>query len=553
MDRKYSSIKYSSMIFSPAVAAGLIPLIFLGMFYFYPVSAILIKSFVIASKFSMESFLIVFESKRILKIIGFTFWQAGLSTLITLVIGLPCAYVFASYDFKFKKALLILSTIPFVLPTVVVAAAFQTLIGENGFIHSRAFEHPVLMILMAHVFFNFSVVLRIVSTFWGQINRQVYDAASILGASPVKIFCYITLPMLRPALMACTILVFIFCFCSFGVIMILGGPYYSTMEVEIYRQAAHLFNLPVAGALSLIQILVTFSLMWVYTFYFKKNIQFSPDNFKRKLKSPSGYFQKGMVYTSILFIVCFCIFPMAALFLKSLIYKNGFSLVFYRALFHNATQSFFYISPVKAIWNSLLFSFTTLIMACVIGLAAAFFIHYSKKKIGAILDPIFMLPLSTSAVTLGFGIILTMDTAWIDLRTSILLIPIAHTLVAFPFVIRSVLPTIRSIPEGVKEASFVLGASRFRCWWHIEMPIILKALLTGAVFAFTISLGEFGATIFTARPEFSTIPVAIYKFLGNPGQMNYGQAMAVSSILMVVTAVGFVFIEKYSNFNQDLF
>jgi thiamine transport system permease protein len=81
-------------------------------------------------------------------------------------------------------------------------------------------------------------------------------------------------------------------------------------------------------------------------------------------------------------------------------------------------------------------------------------------------------------------------------------------------------------------------------WRKVDLPIVTRAIVVGAVFAFTVSLGEFGATIFVARPQTPTIPLAIYRFLGQPGAINYGQAMAMSTILMVVTVVGFVFLEK---------
>lgn len=210
----------------------------------------------------------------------------------------------------------------------------------------------------------------------------------------------------------------------------------------------------------------------------------------------------------------------------------------------NSSGSIFYVSPLDAIGNSLLFACATLGMGLVIGGCAAFTIQRADGRIGAFLDPLFMLPLSTSAVTLGFGMIITLDKPPLNIRTSILLIPIVHTLVAFPFVVRSVLPALRSIPSSLKEAATLLGASPFKVWFHIEFPIVARAFSVGAIFAFTVSLGEFGATVFAARPEFTTMPVTIFKYLGQPGALNYGQAMAVSSLLMLVTASGFLFIEK---------
>ncbi|MEA1967611.1 MAG: iron ABC transporter permease [Thermodesulfobacteriota bacterium] len=537
----------------PVVIAGLIPLLFLSLFYFYPLCGIFTRSFFPDGIFEFKVFEKIFSSARIARIIWFTFWQAGLSTLLTMAAALPCAFVMANYHFKGKKIIMGIATIPFVLPTVVVASAFQALAGDRGIIGFIHIENSLYMILLAHVFYNFSIVLRITTNFWSYIRKETAEAGAMLGASSVQIFFKITLPLLKPALYASSILVFIFCFSSFGVILILGGPYFSTIEVEIYRQAAHLFNLPVASLLSLIQILFTFLMMWVYTSLQKRMAKFSPESESKAMKHAETFQQKIMVGFCLGFICLLCFLPMAALVVKSLLYEGSFSFTFYKELFINSTNSLFYIFPLKAGLNSLVYATATLAMALVVGLCASFLIKSAKGKRGALLDSFFMLPLSTSAVTLGFGIIITLDKPPLNLRTSWILVPVVHTLVAFPFVVRSVLPALSSIPESLRDAALMLGASNFRVWFHVDLPIIARAVTAGALFAFTISLGEFGATIFTARPEFSTLPVAIYRFLGQPGIMNYGQAMAVSSLLMLVTAAGFLVIENIRTMGNQVF
>jgi thiamine transport system permease protein len=150
-----------------------------------------------------------------------------------------------------------------------------------------------------------------------------------------------------------------------------------------------------------------------------------------------------------------------------------------------------------------------------------------------------MLPLATSAVTLGFGYIITLNKPPLNLRDSLALVPIAHALVAFPFVVRCILPSLRQIPQTLREAASLLGASPYQVWRWVDIPIVSRAILVGAVFAFSISMGEFGASAFVTRPHTPTMPVAIFRFLGQPGDLNYGQAMAMSSILMLVTCSGF--------------
>jgi thiamine transport system permease protein len=239
-----------------------------------------------------------------------------------------------------------------------------------------------------------------------------------------------------------------------------------------------------------------------------------------------------------------------ALAIRSFLSEQGLSLVYYLALLENRAQSILYISPVAAIANSLAYALGATLIALTLGWFSAAFLVNRQGRVAGMLDPIFMLPLSTSAVTLGFGFIIALDAPPLNLRASLLLPAFAHALVAFPFVIRSLLPAWRSIPQSLREAASLLGASPLRTWLTVDWPILGRALLVGAVFAFAISMGEFGATLFVVRPQVSTMPLAIYRYLGHPGGMNYGQAMAMSCLLMVTTAAGFVLLEKLEPYRR---
>ncbi len=212
---------------------------------------------------------------------------------------------------------------------------------------------------------------------------------------------------------------------------------------------------------------------------------------------------------------------------------------YYAELFINRRGSIMFVPPMEAVRNSLFFAGVTIVLAVGLGLLAAYAL-VSQNRAAKILDPVFMLPLGTSAVTLGFGFLLALG----NLRASIWLVPIAHALIAFPFVVRSLLPMLRSIQPQLRQAAQILGASPARVWREIDLPIVARAVIVGAVFAFTVSMGEFGATALVARPELPTIPLAIYRFLGQPGLVNFGQALALSTILMVVSAAAIVAMER---------
>jgi thiamine transport system permease protein len=237
--------------------------------------------------------------------------------------------------------------------------------------------------------------------------------------------------------------------------------------------------------------------------------------------------------------------PLLALIHRSFSLNGAYTLRFYTALFTNPTQSYFYVPPAEAIRNSILVAGGTVILALGIGLASAYSLTGRPNPFKAVLDPLFMLPLGASAVTLGFGYIIALDQPPLNLRTSPFLLPLAHTLVAFPFVVRSLLPALRGMNPHWREAAGIMGASPLRVLREIDLPIVAPALLVGAVFAFTVSVGEFGATLLIARPDFPTMPVVIYRLLGAQGALNQGQGLAMSALLMLVSAVGFLLIERF--------
>lgn len=531
-----------------------LPLLFLAIFFFYPLVSILRLSFGASGAGIGQTISAVMGQGFFWHLLWFTTWQAVASTALTLLLWLPLAYAFAHYNFPGKALLRALTTIPFVMPTVVVAAAFTALVGRQGVVNQWLqslfdlatppidFVGTVWLILLAHAFYNVSVIIRTVGGFWANLSPRLREAATVLGAGPVVVFFNITLPLLLPSIIAGGLLVFLFCFTSFGVILILGGLGFATLEVEIYRQAVNLFNLPVAAFLSLVQMALTFVVM---AFYTRLQARVSIALEQGPVEQPAATTRvrwRWMVQGLLIVSIGLLLLPLLVLAWRSFTLGDaGWTLRYYTELTINRRQSAFFVEPIIAVRNSLLFALATMLLSLFLGIVSAYLLARPRRWLTTILDPIFLLPLGTSAVTLGFGYIVAMG-SW---RTSLLLTPVAHTLIAMPFVIRTFLPALRSIDPRLREAAAVLGASPRYIWWEVDAPILLRALLVSATFAFTISLGEFGATLLISRPDTPTMPIIIYRALTQPGLLNYGQALAMSTILMVVCAVSLVVIERF--------
>ncbi len=565
----------------------LIPIAFLAAFFFYPLAIITARGLAPQGVLDLSAFGKLIGSPFYLQTLWFTLWQATVSTALTVLAALPAAYVFARFTFRGKTLLHALTTIPFVLPTVVVAAAFSALIGPRGWLNELLkrvlgvayapidLQNTIWIILLAHVFYNFTIVLRLVGGFWSNLDPQIENAARVLGANRRRAFIEVTLPLLKPALLAAALLVFIFDFTSFGVILILGGPQFNTLETAIYRQTQITLNLPLATALALVQLACTFALMTVYT-RLQNRASVPLDLRPRRLvqRRPITRGEKALVFAVIVGLLGVLFTPLLALATKSLFNDAGFTLSNYVNLATNPRGSVLFVPPLTALGNSLFFALATMLIALIVGLLAAYSSSTSHRTAPTqwvqvlraqrsnlssphgrlrrglisllamttrLLEPIWLLPLGASAVTLGFGFLIGFP----QLRSSWVLLPLAHSLVAFPFVVRTITPALRSIRTNLREAARVMGANPWRVWREVDLPIIARALLIGGAFAFSVSMGEFGATAMISRTDLPTLPYAIFRYLSQPGSANYGQALAMSTLLMLVVSISLIAIERF--------
>ena len=417
---------------------------------------------------------------------------------------------------------------------------------------------------MAHVFYNSSIVIRMVGSGLSRLNQNLPLAAQSLGASPAKAFKEVTFALLMPSVLSATLMVFLFNFSSFGVVLMLGGPQFATLEVEIFTQAMSRFNLPVAGLLSIIQLGFT---LLVSVLINRVNIpRYGKSALAAEsagLRKPKKRIEKIFVAIMVLILLLFMVTPILSLLTRSFFSfeadraakvetQAGFTLRYYRELFENREKSLFYVPPIMAVRNSMIYAGITMIIATLLGLLAAYAMQ-SSGRLSEVLEPLFMLPLGASSVTLGLGFLIVFGSSLLTQGRFQVLIPIAHALVALPLVTRTLVPALRGIPETLRLAAKNLGAGPFRVFREVDLPLLFRPIAVCLLFAFTVSLGEFGASSFLSNVAMPTIPVAIYRYISQPGALNYGQALAMSSLLMVVCVAGSLIIERLKLPGEELF
>lgn len=469
-------------------------------------------------------------SNRALDALWFTTWQAAVSTVLTLVVGMPVAWVVSRFEFRGRIVVRTLVTLPFVLPTVVVALAFLQLAGPGGVL-GIDLAGTIWIVLAAHVFFNVAVVVRTVGGLWSHLDPSLEAAAASLGATPWRAFTTVTLPLLRPAIAAASAIVFLFSFTSFGVVLLLGAPRLATLEIEIFRSAALLPDLPAAAVLALVQVIGVAGGLFAYARHQEGSgvgQHLLPSIATRRRPSRR---ERIVVAAALAPALLVTVVPLAAIGVRAA-GSSGGPLAPFRA-FGSVDPAL--VDVGGSIANSLTYGAITATLAVLVAVPAAVLIASRRSSAGRWIDTLLMLPIGSSAVTLGFGFVVALD-APVDIRSWWVLVPIAHLLVAMPFVLRSTVPVLRSIAPRVRQAAATLGAAPGRLWRTIDLPIVSPAAAGAAALAFVLSLGEFGATLFVARPGGQTMTIAIYRLLGRPGAVNASAALGLSLVLVAITA-----------------
>lgn len=538
------------------LAAGL-PLLFLGVFFAWPVVTLVARGFVTqdasGASLDLSGFAEVFSEPRTWRLVGLTLWQGVLGTVISLLLGVPGAYVLYRCRFRGRTFLRAFVTVPFVLPTVVVGVAFRSLLVEGGLLGFLRLDGTFGAIVLALVFFNYSVVVRTVGGLWEHLDPRAEEAARALGASPWRAFRSVTLPSLAPAIASAASIVFLFCATAFGVVLVLGGVQYGTIETEIWIQTTQFLDLRTAAVLSVVQLVVVVVALSVANRTRSRreralNLS-AATSAARPLRLRADAAPLAVTAVVVLGLIAL---PLVNLLVRSFQTPAGWSLANYANLGTTGGRNALTVTVWEATANSLRAAALATLIAVVIGGLVALVVsrrprsRTARRAIGA-LDSVFMLPLGVSAVTVGFGFLITLDKPLgldVDLRTSGMLVPIAQAVVAIPLVVRTVLPVLRAIDPRLREAAATLGASPARVFAAVDGPIAARSLGLAIGFAFAVSLGEFGATSFLARPDTATLPVVIFRLIGRPGAENYGMALAASVVLAVLTATVMMVAER---------
>lgn len=495
-----------------------------------------------------------------LRVLLFTIVQSAVSTLGALAIGLPGAYIMSHYSFLGKRLVKAVATIPFILPSILVVLGFVIFYGNTGVLNTVLMrllhlDDPPFRILysfnaiiLAHTFYNFPVILSIVATYWQQLPVRSEQAAQTLGASKFHTFRTITLPRLLPAIISASTLVFLFCFSSFAILLVLGGgPQFTTLEVEIYQRARMAGDISGSSALAMVSILVALILVTFYSFTQQKmkgSEEFNASFQGRQMRRDASIVMKLFIGTYILFTVVFILGPLFSIVYRSLfsqVSRSGpmtFSLANYQLLFSSLSEGT--NTSLLSIINSVLIAGGASAISVILGVLLSSRIVSGRKQDRIILEVAAMLPMVVSSVTLGLGYYMVAVLSSSLNINKIVFVVLAHVVITSPFVLRSILPTYRRIPPTYQMASLTLGASAAKTFRKIDLPLLRNALASAGAFGFAISMGELQATLTLADSRIITLPITMYRLIGS---YNFAAACALGTVLMAVCILIFLAIE----------
>lgn len=499
-----------------------------------PVAAVGWRAVHPAGELSLDAVTRVVSSPRTWRLLAVTVAQAAVSTVVTVLVGLPVAWVVGTFRFRGRRLVRTVALVPFVLPSVVLATAIAAVLGPSGLVDARGTWWAVII---AHLSFNLAVIVLVVGGAVAARGRSLDDAGRLLGVGPIRSLWRVTVPAVAPAIASAAAVVFLFCLTSFGVVVILGGGAVTTLEVEIWVRATRQYDLSGAAVLAVVQVVAVVAALGLHARVSRRSGAEGGRSVRRR---PAVTSERVAVVLASVAVALVAGVPLAAVAVRSFHVGPDLTFANWSGLGSVTQGTGLAISPAQVALTSLVTASIATVLAVTVAVPVSALVAHRP---GGAAERISLLPIAVSAITIGFGLVLVAGRPPVDLRRSWWLIPVAQALVAVPLVVRVVAPALRAVPRAAVDTAAMLGASPRARWWRVELPAVRGAVAGGAALAFVASLGEFGATVFLARPERTTLPVAIERLMSRPGPAGFGQAMALSCVLVLVCGAVLIVID----------
>lgn len=535
----------------PWVLVSLVILALYLLFLLYPMFNVLRRSVVDdQGRFTLQYFITFFSKPYYLSTLGNSFKVSLATTVISLLLGVPLAYLYNMYEIKGRKFLQIVIVLCTMSAPFIGAYAWILLLGNNGVITVMLKGIGIKIgsiygfggILLSMSTRLFPLAFMYVSGAMQNVDNSLLEASANLGCTGLKRFWKIGVSLCMPAILASALMVFMRAFADFGTPLMIGEGYH-TFPVEIYNQFVGETgtNYNFAAAISVIAIIITAVVFLVQKFANNK-FQFTMNALhpiERKRAKPLGnalihIYAYGLVFISMLPQLYLIYTSFRNSSKSGIAFVDGYSFMNYKNSFARMNNTIF---------NTVMIGVVTLVTIVLLAILISYLVVRRKNVLNNTIDTISMLPYIIPGSVVGIALVTSFNTGWMTLTGTALIMIIAMCIRRIPYTIRSSVATLQQIPMSIEEAAISLGTSKAKTFFRITVPMMSSGIIAGAILSWVSVITELSSSIMLYSVKTTTLTLMVYTLV-NRG--TYGQAAAVSTILTVFTILSLALFTKIS-------
>ncbi|ASS94101.1 ABC transporter permease [Peribacillus simplex] len=491
------------------------------------------------------------ESKTNLEALWNSVYISLLSVLVSALIGIPLAFIFNRYDFPGRSFFSSAAILPIVLPSLVGVMAFMFLYGESGLIPNAIKDlfgldkvpfkiGGVSGILIVHAYTMYVYFYMTVSAAINKIDPSLEEAAYNLGANKFKVFWKVTFPLLTPAIVAASLLVFMISMASFSAPFLLAGGY-RVLSLQIYFSKIN-GDMEIAATQSVILSIVSISfLLFMRWYQNRKDYRMASKGIGAHRSEVKNPFMKWVMVVTGIIGVIILLLPHFTILLLSLVPDGTWTFQTYPTVFNIENFRLLFEDPniFKPLRNSLLMAVIATLANLVFGVIASY-VLVKRKFVGkSFVDILVMIPWALPATVIGMNLIFAFNEPSVFSFGQILvgtfwILPLAYFIRHIPLVVRSTNAVLEQLDDSIEEAARNLGAKWFYTFRKVIFPIIMPGVLSGTLLAFIESVGEFPTSVLLYT--ISNRPISI-EIMNQLRMFNMGQAAAYGMIQITLIVI----------------
>ncbi len=529
-----------------ALALGL-----LGIFVLYPLLYVFTASFLGEGR---SGWLQLVGDGHSLAAIGNTLVLACIVTLFSTLIGVPLAYVSARYRFRGKLLITLLPLITLVIPEVVTAQTWLMILGNNGVVTRFLKGYGILLpsfygwfgliTSMSFIYYTYVYIGTVAAI--GKFDAQLEEAAQSLGTAPLRSRLHVMLPVIRPAILASTLLVFTMVIGNFAISTILGHNV-PLLSVAIYQAAVAegATNLTMQSTLASTSVLIVMAVLFLNRRIIAKG-RFEIVQGRGAKPQPLRGMHGVLVSASGGIVVAVSLLPLVTIAVGAFTASRGPVLRWGEWTLDNMARVF--ITAPGPLVNSILYAGVATLISVMFSTLVSYLVVKKSNLVTPFIDYVSAIPLALSGTVLGVGLLASFNDGFLALTGTSTIIVLAYVIRRMPFGMRNGQAILHNIPNSIEEASISLGSPPLRTFLRVVLPMMLPAVASAAILTWTTTVSELSASLLVYSGGRETLPIQIFRLIDS-GLMAYASAYGLVLVAVILVPV----VIATTMFKVDLF